>query len=107
MLLFIDMLLHKPKAYRHILFNGREGINTKRWNASFLLVLLLFEVHLKWKLMGEIQLAAASSPLPSSTDQASFLAAFLSQYAYLFVICLCGMQQHPLPRQGIDHSLSP
>lgn len=85
------MLLHKPKAYRHILFNGREGINTEKWNASFLLVLVLFEVHLKWKLMGDVQLAMAPSSSPSNTGQASFLVTFISKYAYLFVICICGM----------------
>ncbi|ORY94474.1 Arv1 protein [Syncephalastrum racemosum] len=49
-IIFIDMLLHKPQVYRHLLLNRisqtREGIepNVQR----FAILLILFEVYIKW-----------------------------------------------------------
>jgi lipid intermediate transporter len=49
-LIFIDMILLKPQAYRHIVFNGTNynhlGLNDGLIRMGILLI--LFEVYMKW-----------------------------------------------------------
>lgn len=48
--IFIDMVLHKPQVYRHLLFNrlkfSTNGINVGVMRFGILLV--LFDVYMKW-----------------------------------------------------------
>ncbi|KAL1933257.1 hypothetical protein VTP01DRAFT_7347 [Rhizomucor pusillus] len=49
-IIFIDMLLHKPQVYRHLLFNRipqyTDGIEPQV--LRFAILLILFEVYIKW-----------------------------------------------------------
>ncbi|KAI3659576.1 hypothetical protein MP638_002024 [Amoeboaphelidium occidentale] len=49
-IIFIDMLLHKPQVYRHILFNqleqSNDGIDPNVLRLGVLLI--LFDVYVKW-----------------------------------------------------------
>ncbi|KAI8886913.1 Arv1-like protein, partial [Backusella circina FSU 941] len=48
-IIFIDMLLHKPQVYRHLLFNRitkQEGLEPHVFR--FAILLILFEVYIKW-----------------------------------------------------------
>ncbi|KAL4211725.1 sterol homeostasis protein [Rhizopus azygosporus] len=47
--IFIDMLLHKPQVYRHILFNRiTEQDRVEPHVFRFAILLILFEVYIKW-----------------------------------------------------------
>ncbi|GAN06086.1 conserved hypothetical protein [Mucor ambiguus] len=48
-IIFIDMLLHKPQVYRHLLFNRiteQDGVEPHVFR--FAILLILFEVYIKW-----------------------------------------------------------
>ncbi|KAJ1928582.1 hypothetical protein IWQ60_001915 [Tieghemiomyces parasiticus] len=49
-LIFIDMMLHKPQVYRHLLFNRQifqEG-ETSASTIKLTILLILFDVYIKW-----------------------------------------------------------
>lgn len=55
-LIFLDMVLHKPAVYRHLLFNRLDPLRRKhkgdgamRWAiGKLVLLLLMFDVYVKW-----------------------------------------------------------
>ncbi|KAJ1650178.1 sterol homeostasis protein [Dispira simplex] len=50
-LIFIDMMLHKPQVYRHLLFNTPNFHNQRGVTAGVLnlaILLILFDVYIKW-----------------------------------------------------------
>ncbi|KAM3580287.1 sterol homeostasis protein [Umbelopsis sp. WA50703] len=80
-IIFIDMLLHKPQAYRHLLFN-RITYNDERSiepNIKKLAVLLiLFEVYIKWFRLEKYYTGSDSTFM----EQPLF-------YQYLYILLLC------------------
>ncbi|KAL0073872.1 Arv1 protein [Phycomyces blakesleeanus] len=49
-IIFIDMLLHKPQVYRHLLLNRitQKGNGIQPHVFRFAILLILFEVYIKW-----------------------------------------------------------
>ncbi|KAI9489106.1 Arv1 protein [Zychaea mexicana] len=49
-IIFIDMLLLKPQVYRHLLFNriAQSGNGIEPHVSRFAILLILFEVYIKW-----------------------------------------------------------
>lgn len=53
-LLFLDMVLHKPAVYRHLLFNRIDPLRQRRDRAmlqaigKLVLLLIMFDVYVKW-----------------------------------------------------------
>ncbi|OZJ05498.1 hypothetical protein BZG36_01892 [Bifiguratus adelaidae] len=88
-IIFVDMLLHKPQVYRHLLCNRPEGIGggTRTWdihpNIKKLAVLLvLFEVYIKWYRLESNAIAQQQS-------------VFLTQsivYQYLYILLFCAYE---------------
>ncbi len=92
---FVDMILHKPQVYRHLLFNtlgprppdasGRRGLHAmlrdplRRGVLRLCVLLVLFEVYIKW---------AKIDAGGRADDAFAAPGAFAAQYAYLFSVCL-------------------
>ncbi|KAH9266718.1 hypothetical protein BASA83_010396 [Batrachochytrium salamandrivorans] len=60
-IIFIDMLLHKRPVYRHLIFN-RLDYSDQGWNGSLIrlgILLVLFEVYLKWFRLDRMDRAVA------------------------------------------------
>lgn len=62
-LIFLDVLLHKPHTYRHILFNA-----TLQWYWKLLIILLLCDTYIKWE-------STLDSTVTQSTSDTIFYAA--------------------------------
>ncbi|CAB4401370.1 unnamed protein product [Rhizophagus irregularis] len=80
-IIFIDMLLHKPQVYRHLLFNRLEyrdhGIDPNVFKLGILLI--LFDVYIKWFRL-EKYYTASNIPF---IEQPVFL-----QYLYILFLCV-------------------
>jgi hypothetical protein len=84
-IILIEMVLHKPQVYRHLLFNTNlftppEAEKKTRWMRWFKLcvLMILFDVYIKWS-----QIERRNTVL-ANTDQ------FVSTYIYLLIICGLG-----------------
>ncbi|KAI9209577.1 Arv1 protein [Polychytrium aggregatum] len=77
LIVLIDMILLKPEAYRHLLFN-RIRYENQGWNTDLLkfgVVLILFEVYVKWyNLQHRLPLEYTAHELAR-------------EYAYMIFIC--------------------
>jgi hypothetical protein len=78
---FIDLLLHKPQAYRHILFNRLSyqefGLHPGVGKLGALLI--LFDVYIKWfRIEREI----------TQAEPVFFTLAPLTQYGYILTYCV-------------------
>ncbi|KAI7871284.1 Arv1-like family-domain-containing protein [Spinellus fusiger] len=78
--IFIDMLLHKPQVYRHLLFNRivQEGNKIEPHVFRFAILLILFEVYIKWFRLERYDTA--------------YDLTFVQQplyYQYLYILALC------------------
>jgi hypothetical protein len=86
--LFIDVLLLKPQAYKHLVFNvlGRE--NTQRLSVQRIRLLsILFEIYLSWAYQ-EKKFHAVSLD-PRSIYHSILSRGVLSQYIYFGIKCCC------------------
>ncbi|KAI8646491.1 Arv1-like family-domain-containing protein [Parasitella parasitica] len=78
-IIFIDMLLHKPQVYRHLLFNRiteQDGVEPHVFRFGILLI--LFEVYIKWFRL--------------ERHYTDYDAKFIEQplyYQYLYILTLC------------------
>jgi len=86
--LFIEMVLHKPQVYRHLLFNTDlftpSGASAwEKWSrwGKLCLLMILFDVYIKWS-----QLERKNIHLASDGG-----GGFLSTYMYLLAVCTIGM----------------
>ncbi|KAI7899425.1 Arv1-like family-domain-containing protein [Cokeromyces recurvatus] len=79
-IVFIDMLLHKPQVYRHLLFNRiteQDGLEPHVFR--FAILLILFEVYIKW-----FRLERYYTEYDSKFTQLPLY----GQYLYLLAICV-------------------
>eukprot|EP00842_Homolaphlyctis_polyrhiza_P003507 jgi/Hompol1/4157/HPOL_003502-RA len=77
-IIFIDMLLHKRPVYRHLLFN-RLQYSQSGWNSGIAklgILLVLFEVYMKWFRLDRLDLAVAPEDV-----------SLHSQYLYILAVC--------------------
>ncbi|OBZ89490.1 Protein arv1 [Choanephora cucurbitarum] len=82
-IIFIDMLLHKPQVYRHLLFNRiskQDGVEVMSdpHVFRFAILLVLFEVYIKWFRLEQYYTAYGTQ--------------FIQQplyYQYLYILTLC------------------
>ncbi|KAH6565228.1 hypothetical protein BASA50_006006 [Batrachochytrium salamandrivorans] len=77
-IIFIDMLLHKRPVYRHLIFN-RLDYSDQGWNGSLIrlgILLVLFEVYLKWFRLDRMDRAVAPDNVALHT-----------QYFYILGVC--------------------
>ncbi|KAL1923921.1 uncharacterized protein VTP21DRAFT_6956 [Calcarisporiella thermophila] len=89
-IVFIDMLLHKPQVYRHLLFNRLEyrdqGLDPSVLKLGVLLV--LFDVYIKWFRVEKMK----DDPNDANSDLAL---AFMQQplyYQYVYILTLCAVE---------------
>ncbi|KAJ1982528.1 sterol homeostasis protein [Dimargaris xerosporica] len=76
-IIFIDMMLHKPQVYRHLLFN-RSHLNINGLSSTVLklaVLLILFDVYIKWFRLEKL----------SIKEQPSF---FYNQSFYVQYLCI-------------------
>ncbi|KAJ1975317.1 sterol homeostasis protein [Dimargaris verticillata] len=76
-IIFIDMMLHKPQVYRHLLFN-RSHLNANGLSSTVLklaVLLILFDVYIKWFRLEKL----------SIKEQPSF---FYNQSFYVQYLCI-------------------
>ncbi|KAJ8658243.1 hypothetical protein O0I10_005925 [Lichtheimia ornata] len=79
-IIFIDMLLHKPQVYRHLLFNriSQAGNRIEPHVTRFAILLILFEVYMKWFRL--------------ETYHADYETTFVQHplhYQYMYILTLC------------------
>lgn len=82
----IEMVLHKPQIYRHLLFNtdlftpphAEKWTRLSRW-LKLCVLMILFDVYIKWAQVERQNVVLAAS------NQ------FLSTYIYLILICSLGI----------------
>ncbi|KAI8978534.1 Arv1 protein, partial [Pilobolus umbonatus] len=77
-IIFIDMLLHKPQVYRHLLYNRiseQKGVEPHVFR--FAILLILFEVYIKW-----FRLERYHSDYDTILHQPLY-------YQYLYILTLC------------------
>ncbi|KAI9252821.1 Arv1 protein [Phascolomyces articulosus] len=79
-IIFIDMLLLKPQVYRHLLFNRitQSGNGIEPHVARFAILLILFEVYIKWFRLETYY-----------TDYNSTFAPRPLYHQYLYILALC------------------
>lgn len=84
-IIFIEMVLHKPQVYRHLLFNTEMFTpvcagRLQRWArwAKLCMLMVLFDVYIKWSQVERRDIVLATS------------SNFLSVYLYLVLICSLG-----------------
>ncbi|KAI8047862.1 Arv1 protein [Syncephalis plumigaleata] len=79
-IIFIDLLLHKPQVYRHLLFNRLEyrdhGFHPSVVKLGVLLV--LFDVYIRWYRLEQYY---------AETVQTFFSFSAFTQYFYLLLLC--------------------
>ncbi|KAI7893576.1 Arv1-like family-domain-containing protein [Mucor mucedo] len=78
-IIFIDMLLHKPQVYRHLLINRiteQDGVEPHVFR--FAILLILFEVYIKW-----FRLERYYTEYDSKFIQQPLY------YQYLYILALC------------------
>lgn len=85
-IIFIEMVLHKPQVYRHLLFNTNlftppGSRNIERWGrwAKMCLLMILFDVYIKW------------SQIERHGSQIIVDGNFAATYIYLLIICSLGI----------------
>ncbi|KAI9591905.1 Arv1 protein [Syncephalis fuscata] len=79
-IIFIDLLLHKPQVYRHLLFNRLE-YHDKGFHPSIVklgVLLVLFDVYIRWYRLEQYY----ASVIPHF-----FQLSALTQYIYLLLLC--------------------
>ncbi|KAI8987916.1 Arv1-like family-domain-containing protein [Mycotypha africana] len=80
-IIFIDMLLHKPQVYRHLLFNRiTEQKGVEPHVVRFAILLILFEVYIKWFRLERYNTMEASSSF--------FHQPLYFQYLYILTLCI-------------------
>ncbi|KAI8391040.1 Arv1-like family-domain-containing protein [Radiomyces spectabilis] len=79
-IIFIDLLLHKSQVYRHLLFNRifEKGNGIEPHVSRFAILLILFEVYIKWVRLEQYY-----------TDQDSLFIQQSLYYQYLYILTLC------------------
>ncbi|KAH8553867.1 Arv1-like family-domain-containing protein [Umbelopsis sp. PMI_123] len=80
-IIFIDMLLHKPQVYRHLLFNRITYTDEKSIEPNIMklaVLLILFEVYIKWFRLEKYYTGSDSTFM----EQPLF-------YQYLYILLLC------------------
>lgn len=85
-IIFIEMVLHKPQVYRHLLFNTDlftpPGASAwERWSrwSKLCLIMILFDVYIKWAQVERNNIVLA--------DDGNFF----TTYCYILVICSFGI----------------